>query len=113
MGRGVHSRTVSLTMTWNSRSRVTVPDWVLWSRRGPDIVHSSANGDVERGSIKIPEDTDESTANIPCTSSPGVTVAFEEVTGDVESVSVVTRRHSRGKNDSHPELVEVSDIFHT
>lgn len=107
MGRGVHSRTVSLTMTWNSRSRVTVPDWVHWSRRGPDIVHSNANGDVERGSIKIPEDTDESTANIPGTNPPGVTVAFEEVHGDIESV--VTRRHSRGKNDS-PELVEVEAV---
>ncbi|KAG1815926.1 Sodium/hydrogen exchanger family-domain-containing protein [Suillus subaureus] len=102
MGRGVHSRTISLTMTWTSRNRVTVPDWVLWAR-APDIVESSADEDVEQGSTKTPKGTDES-AVIPDTGPSGAT--FEDVPG-----SVVTRRHSRGKDDSSPELVQVSTLF--
>ncbi|KAG2043601.1 Sodium/hydrogen exchanger family-domain-containing protein [Suillus americanus] len=105
IGRGVHSRTTSLTMTWTSRNRVTVPDWVLWARRAPDIVESSADEDIERGSTKIPKGTDESAADIPDVGPPGVAVTFEDVPGDVESV--VTRRHGRNKDDSSPELVQV------
>jgi hypothetical protein len=112
MGRGVHSRTVSLTMTWTSRNRVTVPDWVLGARSAPNIVESTADEDVERGSTKMPQDTDGSTVNTtPDTVSPGVALAVEGVPGDTDSV--VTRRHGRGKNDSSPELVQVSVfIFH-
>lgn len=112
MGRGVHSRTVSLTMTWTSRNRVIVPDWVLGARNAPNTVESTAEEDLERGSTKIPQDTDESTVNTPDTASPGVAVPVEGVPGDTDSV--VTRRHDRGKNDSSPELVKVSVfIFHT
>lgn len=109
MGRGVHSRTVSLTMTWTSRNRVTVPDWVLGARSAPNIVESTADEDVERGSTKMPQDTDGSTVNTtPDTVSPGVALAVEGVPGDTDSV--VTRRHGRGKNDSSPELVQIEVV---
>lgn len=107
MGRGVHSHTVSLTMTWTSRNRATVPDWVLWARRAPDVVESVVDEDVEQGSTRTPKDTDESAVNIPDTSPPDV-LTFEDVSGDV--VSVVTRRHSRGIDNSSPELVQVEAI---
>ncbi|KAG1770447.1 Sodium/hydrogen exchanger family-domain-containing protein [Suillus occidentalis] len=108
MGRGVHSRTVSLTMTWTSRNRVTVPDWVFGARSAPNTVESTAEEDVERGSTKMPQDTDESTVNTLDIASPGIAVAVEGVPGDTDSV--VTRRHSRGKNDSSPELVQVEAV---
>lgn len=108
MGRGVHSHTVSLTMTWTSRNRATVPDWVLWARRAPDVVESAVDEDVEQGSTRTPKDTDESAVNIPDTGPPDV-LTFEDVSGDV--VSVVTRRHSRGIDNSSPELVQVSVSF--
>ncbi|KAG1829107.1 Sodium/hydrogen exchanger family-domain-containing protein [Suillus variegatus] len=106
MGRGVHSHTVSLTMTWTSRNRATVPDWVLWARRAPDVVESAVDEDVEQGSTRTPKDTDESAVNIPDTGPPDV-LTFEDVSGDV--VSVVTRRHSRGIDNSSPELVQAID----
>ncbi|KAG1775339.1 Sodium/hydrogen exchanger family-domain-containing protein [Suillus placidus] len=104
MGRGVHSRTTSLTMTWTSINRATVPDWVHWARRSPNMVESPPNEDVERGSPEISKDPDESVVDTPDTNSPGVTVTFEDVP------SVVTRRHGRGKDDSSPELVQVEAV---
>ncbi|KAH7918314.1 hypothetical protein BV22DRAFT_1041837 [Leucogyrophana mollusca] len=47
-GRGVHSRTVSLSYTWTSRTRMT-PDWVLWARRPEVGVSESMVADVETG----------------------------------------------------------------
>lgn len=101
IGRGVHSRTVSLTTTWTSRNRVTVPDWVLGARRAPNVVESTVDEDVERGSTKMPKDIDESTVDISGT--PGVAVTVEDIPEDIESI--VTRRHGRGKDDSSPEPV--------
>jgi hypothetical protein len=109
MGRGVHSRTVSLTMTWTSRNRVTVPDWVLGARSAPNIVESTADEDVERGSTKMPKDTDQSTVDTPDTGTEGVAATVENVPGDIESG--VTRRYGRGKDGSSPELVQVSVLF--
>lgn len=107
IGRGVHSRTTSLTVTWTSRNRATIPDWVLWARRAPDIVKSTAAEDVERGPTNIPKDTDESVVDIPDTGPPGV-VSSQGVPGDIESVMI--RRHSRGQDDSSPELVQVDSV---
>lgn len=108
IGRGVHSRTTSMTATWTSRNRVTVPDWVLWARRTPDIVKSTAVEDVEQGPTNIPQDTDGSVVDIPDTGPPDIVVISQVVPGDVESV--VIRRHSRGKDDSSPELVQVESV---
>ncbi|KAG2132016.1 Sodium/hydrogen exchanger family-domain-containing protein [Suillus bovinus] len=107
IGRGVRSRTVSLTTSWTSRNRVIVPDWILWARRAPDIVESAVDEDVERGSTKTPKDTVESTVDIPVTGPPGV-VTFQDVLADIDSV--MTRRHGRSEDDFSPELVQVDTV---
>lgn len=52
MGRQVHSRTVSLSATFTSRSRGEPPDWLLWVRRPgtsqPGISTLPSEVDVER-----------------------------------------------------------------
>ncbi|KAH7912396.1 Sodium/hydrogen exchanger family-domain-containing protein [Hygrophoropsis aurantiaca] len=53
LGRDMHSRTVSLSLTWTSRTTRMTPDWMLWARRAePTDVGASAavDGDVEQGS---------------------------------------------------------------
>ncbi|KAI6026254.1 Sodium/hydrogen exchanger family-domain-containing protein [Pisolithus microcarpus] len=57
LGRGMHSRTTSLSLTWTWTNRPT-PDWVLWARRAdPATATPSATNtvvaDVERGTVAV------------------------------------------------------------
>ncbi|KAG6378181.1 Sodium/hydrogen exchanger family-domain-containing protein [Boletus reticuloceps] len=54
LGRGVHSRTATLTYTWTrTRTGATLPDWVLSARRPGDVTSppavTGADTDVEHG----------------------------------------------------------------
>ncbi|KAM5543252.1 hypothetical protein V8D89_003126 [Ganoderma adspersum] len=57
-GRNVHSRTVSLSRTWTSRT-TNAPDWLLWARRTPGEVTRPASPvreegrDVEQGMEEV------------------------------------------------------------
>jgi len=121
IGRGVHSRTTSLTVTWTNRTRTTVPDWVMWARRvdkPADIVGTMTGGDVERGT-STPSNTfrdpDETAMDIPETTEhgpPATTVTVTAV-GDVsaDAMSVVTERRFGGKNADIVEVDVVSDLL--
>ncbi|KAI0930521.1 hypothetical protein AcW1_009187 [Taiwanofungus camphoratus] len=50
-GKGIRTRTISMTRTWTSRG-ATSPDWLLWARRQPvpdAITPGTATPDVEQG----------------------------------------------------------------
>ncbi|KAH7888580.1 Sodium/hydrogen exchanger family-domain-containing protein [Phlebopus sp. FC_14] len=91
LGRGVRSRTTSLSLTWTNRSRPT-PDWVLWARRpeGTASAGGTIVADVERGAM--------------------TSIKVEDSSGDADSVLVSTANNDHGVSASTPGSVTTNVI---
>ncbi|KAG6331419.1 hypothetical protein ID866_7672 [Astraeus odoratus] len=112
LGRTVHSRTASLSLTWTNRSVRPVPDWVLWARRPESqaampSATTTVVADVERGTATRVEDSTYCNAE-PNNQAAAMTSEREAATGcrNGTAILVPVPGPSEGKAPNPDRLIE-------